>query len=78
MAKLKISICIPVFNSENTIAKLVQKIQDDLHKYTLEIVLVSDGSSDSSEEICIDLLKFSEVVLKYFPFNSSLFAKAIA
>jgi polyisoprenyl-phosphate glycosyltransferase len=55
MDKLKISICIPVFNSENTIAKLVKKIQDDLHNYTLEIVLVSDGSSDSSDEICIEL-----------------------
>jgi len=52
---LKISVCIPVYNSEKTILKLVEDVKDRLHNYELEVILVNDGSKDSSEEICIGL-----------------------
>ncbi|MBT4764849.1 glycosyltransferase family 2 protein [bacterium] len=52
---LKISVCIPVYNSEKTILKLVEDVKDKLHNYELEVILVNDGSKDSSEEICIGL-----------------------
>jgi len=53
---LKISVCIPVYNSEKTILKLVEDVKDKLHDYNLEVVLVNDGSKDASEEICIGLV----------------------
>jgi undecaprenyl-phosphate 4-deoxy-4-formamido-L-arabinose transferase len=54
---MKISICIPVFNSENTIAPLVSAIETALYGYEFEIILVNDGSSDLSEKVCEDLAK---------------------
>lgn len=46
----KLSIIIPVFNEEKTISKLIKKVIDlDLGKLNKEIVIVNDGSSDSTE-----------------------------
>ena len=51
-----ISIVIPVFNSENTIAELVAKLVEQLNNhYIFEIILVNDCSSDKSEDVCIKL-----------------------
>ena len=53
---IKISIIIPVFNSEKTIDPLVKSLIsrfDD--KYGIEIILVNDFSTDNSEELCIEL-----------------------
>ncbi len=50
-----ISICIPVYNSEKTIGRLVKKIKEELKSYRIEIVLVNDGSRDNSEKICTEL-----------------------
>lgn len=54
---MKISICIPVFNSENTIAPLVSAIETALYGHEFEFILVNDGSSDLSEKVCEDLAK---------------------
>lgn len=50
-----LSVVIPVYKGEKTIAKLVEKLQDELRKYDFEIILVNDGSPDSSEKICFAL-----------------------
>ncbi len=47
-----ISICIPVYNAELTIANLVKEIFQTLKNYQIEIVLVNDCSFDHSEEVC--------------------------
>lgn len=49
---MKISICIPVYNGEKTIEDLVNVLIKEFEKDDLEIVLVNDGSKDSSEEVC--------------------------
>ena len=41
---MKVSICIPVFNSEYSITKLVCCLLEELNEYELEIILVNDGS----------------------------------
>lgn len=57
-----LSVIIPVYNSEQTISKLVEHILEILDKETLEIVLVNDGSRDKSELVCTELSeKFSQV-----------------
>ncbi|MFC5410169.1 glycosyltransferase family 2 protein [Larkinella bovis] len=47
-----LSVVIPVYNSERTIAPLVECLTVELAAYPFEIVLVNDGSRDASEQIC--------------------------
>lgn len=52
----KISVLIPVYNSEKTIRKLCDSLIMTLDKCKdLEIVLVNDGSKDRSGQICKEL-----------------------
>ncbi len=51
----KLSIVIPVYNSENSIKYLVDLLIKSIYEYKLEIILVNDGSMDKSEMICIEL-----------------------
>jgi len=51
---VKISVVIPVFNSELTVADLVKSLQS---QPVTEIVLVNDGSTDNSKLICFNLSK---------------------
>jgi len=52
-----LSVVIPVYKGEKSITKLVEKLQDELHKHDFEIILVNDGSPDNSEQVCMDLTK---------------------
>ena len=47
---MKLSVVIPVYNSENTIRPLVEKLQKTLSEISFEIVLVNDCSRDGSEK----------------------------
>lgn len=59
---MKLSVVIPVYNSEANIASLIEKLQFALDGTTFEIVLVNDGSRDNSERVCTRLAKnFSNV-----------------
>lgn len=53
----KISVIIPVYNGEKYLRKTVQSIQASTHQ-NLEIILINDGSSDSSNKICLELSDF--------------------
>jgi len=57
---MKLSICIPIFNSETLIEKLATDIGNALSTTEFELVLVSDGSTDNSDAICSNLAKNSE------------------
>ncbi|KAA0990133.1 glycosyltransferase family 2 protein [Dyadobacter aurulentus] len=54
---MKLSVIIPVYNSEKTISPLVEKLQGTLSEITFEIILVNDCSRDKSEEVCMQLSK---------------------
>ena len=56
---MKLSVIIPVYNSANSIVRLVQELEKTLsEKYDLEIVLVNDGSQkDNSAEVCFGIAK---------------------
>ena len=47
----KVSLIIPVFNSENTLERCVISAISQSYK-NLEIILINDGSTDSSLELC--------------------------
>lgn len=53
----KISVVIPVYNSENYIGKTLDSVLAQTFK-DLEIICIDDGSTDSSREI---LLKYSKI-----------------
>ena len=63
---MKLSIVIPVYNSEQTIHKLVEELIKELKDYDLEIILVNDGSKDNSHNICINLYKKFPKTVKYY------------
>ena len=47
----KISIIVPVYQAEKYISKCIESIVNQTYK-NLEIILIDDGSTDSSGEIC--------------------------
>lgn len=62
-----VSIVIPVYNAEESIANLAEELIAELcQEYTLEIVLVNDRSKDASEPICIGLFRKYPAIIRFF------------
>ena len=57
-----LSIVVPVFNEQETIKKILEKIRKT--KYRKEIIVVNDGSSDSTEKILKNEKKIIVINLK--------------
>lgn len=47
----KVSIIVPIYNSGNTIKRCIDSLLEQSYA-NIEIILVNDGSTDESEEIC--------------------------
>lgn len=62
---MKISVVIPVFQGANTIVQLTEKLVASLKAYDLEVVLVNDGSTDNSHDLCLSLFKTYDKIVKY-------------
>jgi glycosyltransferase involved in cell wall biosynthesis len=63
----RISIIIPVYNSERSIGPLVTRLVDELgSSFATEIILVNDQSEDQSEKACIALFEQYHGVVKYY------------
>lgn len=56
----ELSVIIPVYKGARTISKLVESLQEELHSYDFEIILVNDGSPDDSEKVCRELASVHE------------------
>lgn len=64
---IRISIIIPVFNSESSIEGLVESVISTLkNQFDLEVILVNDASTDTTEQKCLDLYEKHKTRLKYF------------
>lgn len=48
-----ISVIIPIYNAESSIVRMLECLQRQSHQ-DLEIILIDDGSSDNSYNICIE------------------------
>lgn len=57
-----ISIIVPIYNAEKFLAKCIESILNQSYK-NIEIILVNDGSTDNSQEIC-EL--FNDDRIRYF------------
>jgi len=62
----KLSVVIPVYNSENTIEEVVKEIENAVpklnSKFELEIILVNDYSEDNSLQVCKNICKHKSFV----------------
>ncbi len=70
--KKDISVVIPSYNEEENIINLIDKIADSLKdKYSFEVIIVDDASTDNTEKVLADKAKkdganvivFSEMVI---------------
>ena len=53
---LKISIIVPVYNSQKTIQRCCDSLLNQTYK-NIEIILIDDGSTDASGKICDEFAK---------------------
>jgi len=62
-----ISVVIPVYNSEDTIGKLVDTVSSELSSQVqrLELILVNDGSRDRSHERVLEVIERHPGLIKY-------------
>lgn len=65
-----LSVIIPVYNGEESIAALISKIKEELFDLELEIILVNDGSRDRSEEIC-ELISYENANVKFISLRNN-------
>jgi glycosyltransferase involved in cell wall biosynthesis len=67
-SKNRISIVIPVYNSEKSIGALVTRLVNEFgSRFTMEIILVNDQSADQSDKACIALFEQYHGIVKYYP-----------
>jgi len=65
--KLYLSIVIPVYRGQDSIASLVEQLITALNgRYHLEIVLVNDNSPDQSEVICRELFQRYPDIVRFY------------
>lgn len=62
--KKKVSIIIPVYNVEKELERCIKSVLNQTYSY-IEIILVNDGSTDTSYQICEKYLK-KDARIKYF------------
>ncbi|MDD6812340.1 MAG: glycosyltransferase [Lachnospiraceae bacterium] len=71
MGKDVISVIIPIYNGELYIERCLNSIVNQTYEY-LEIILVNDGSSDRSENICIEWKKRDKRIHLYSQVNKGV------
>lgn len=64
-----ISVIIPIYNSEKFLCRCVDSVLNQTYS-NLEIILVNDGSTDKSEEICLKYVKKDSRVKYFYKKNS--------
>lgn len=62
LSGIKVSIIVPIYNDEKYLRECIRSIQNQTHK-NLEIILINDGSMDSSESILSEFEKKDERII---------------
>ena len=62
---MKVSIIVPVYNCEKYLKKCIESIINQTYK-DWELILIDDGSTDSSYDICLKYKKKYETLLRYW------------
>jgi len=64
-----ISIIVPIYNSSNTLDRCIKSVLNQTYK-NYELILINDGSTDSSETICLNYQKKDSRIKYYYKKNS--------
>ena len=64
-SEMELSVVVPVYNSSQTIARVVGAISALQIEGSLEIVLVNDGSDDNSAAVCVKLLENASIPITF-------------
>lgn len=72
-ANIKVSVVVPVYNIEEYIDRCVQTLIDQSLK-EIEIILINDGSTDKSGEICDNLANIDSRIKVYHQENQGVSA----
>lgn len=67
----KVSIIIPVYNAEKFIKDCINSITNQTYK-NIEIIIINDGSTDNSEEICKEFQKKDNRIIYYYQKNNGV------
>lgn len=68
---MKISVIVPVYNSEKYIRSCLDSILEQTHK-DLEVILIDDGSTDKSGEICDEYQKKDSRIVVFHTQNGGV------
>ena len=71
--KEKVSIIVPVYNVESYLPRCIESLINKTYKY-IEIILINDGSTDSSLAICEDYSKKDDRIILINQSNGGLSA----
>ena len=66
-SEIDASVIIPVYNYKDIISICIDSVMNQKTKYSFEVVLVDDGSTDGSSEIVDSYSKFENVVVIHKP-----------
>ena len=69
--KKKISVIVPIYNQENYLEQCIESIINQTYK-NLEIILVDDGSTDKSYDICLKYKKKDKRIVLIHKENGGL------
>jgi len=61
---IEVSIIIPIYNSEKYLSECIESILNQTYK-NYELILIDDGSTDHSKDICMNYAK-TDTKIKYF------------
>jgi len=73
--KRKVFLVLPTYNEEGNIGRLLDRIEETMIKFSLtpyEIILIDDGSNDSTEEIVISRSKKMPIIFEKHDKNMGL------
>lgn len=71
MQKIKFSVLIPVYNVENFITECIDSLLNQTYQ-NFEVILIDDGSTDSSGNICNEYVKKDKRIKVYHQTNQGL------
>jgi len=69
----EISIIVPVYNKSNYLRKCIESILNQTYK-NFELILINDGSTDSSGEICDEYANKDSRILVFHQINKGVSA----
>ena len=71
----KVSVVMPIYNNEKTLSEAIESILNQ-SMYSLELILIDDGSTDASPEICEEYAKAEPLLVEYISQERSGFGTA--